>query len=118
MDDLARRRRPPRHHTAGSPFLVAYRPGPAWEHGKPRRDQTGWSAHGEFMDELVDERVVIVGGPIDDERAVVVAHQPDAIGLRARLAEDPWDERVLTIERIAEWSLWLPPRPPGAGAAT
>jgi uncharacterized protein YciI len=99
-------------------YLVAYRPGPAWEHGKPRRDQMGWNAHGEFMDALVDEGVVILGGPLDEERAVVVAHQPDETRLRKRLAEDPWYERILTIERIAEWRLWLPPRPPVAGAAT
>ena len=68
------------------------------------------------MDALVDEGVVILGGPLDGERAVVVAHQQDETSLRARLAEDPWYDRILTIERISKWSLWLPPRP-RAGAS-
>lgn len=99
-------------------YLVGYRPGLAWELGKPRRDQTGWNAHAEFLDALVDEGVVILGGPLDGERAVVVAHQPDETRLRERLAEDPWHGSILTIERIAEWSLWLPPRRPSGGGAT
>lgn len=49
---------------------------------------------------------------------MVVAHQPDETRLRERLAEDPWHDRVLTIERIEKWSLWLPPRRPGGGGAT
>jgi len=92
-------------------YLVAYSPGPDWEASKPRRDQAGWGAHGEFMDALVAQGVVILGGPLDEERAMLVAHQPDATRLRARLAEDPWYDRVLMIEEIAEWSLWLAPRP-------
>ncbi len=97
-------------------YLTAYAPGPDWEHCKPRRNQAEWDAHGEFMDALVDEGVVILGGPLDGERAVVVARQQDETSLRARLAEDPWYDRILTIEQISKWNLWLPPRP-RAGAS-
>jgi uncharacterized protein YciI len=99
-------------------YLVAYGPGPAWALSKSRRDQTDWNAHGEFMDALVGEGVVIVGGPIDDRRAVLVMHERDPVHLRARLTEDPWYERVVAIEQIAEWSLWLSPRRPGGAIAT
>jgi uncharacterized protein YciI len=100
-------------------YLVAQAPGPDWERGRSRRDQAGWAAHGAYMDALVDEGVVILGGPLDGERAVVVAHQQDETSLRARLAEDPWHDGILRIEQIAKWSLWLPPRPrPGASHLT
>jgi uncharacterized protein YciI len=99
-------------------YLAAYAPGPDWEHGKSRRNQAGWEAHAEFMDALVEDGVVVLGGPLDAQRAAVVAHQQDEARLRARLAQDPWHDRILTIEQIARWSLWLPPRPPGGSIAT
>ncbi len=91
-------------------YLVAYRPGPKWDHAKPRREQLGWDAHAAFMDALTEQRTVILGGPLDEYRALLVMQHDEHRGLRAQLATDPWYERVLTIECIEPWALWLPPR--------
>ena len=88
-------------------YLVAYRPGPRWEDSKPRREQTGWDAHAAFMGELAEQGVVLLGGPLDEHRALLVMQHQDEDGLREQLVADPWRGGVLTIEYIEPWALWL-----------
>lgn len=92
-------------------YLVAYGPGPDWDPTKERREQHGWDAHAEFMDALVDQGVVAVGGPLDERRALLVMQHDDEQTLRTLLDQDPWVNRVLAIERIEPWTFWLAPRP-------
>jgi hypothetical protein len=95
-------------------FLVENAKGPAWDHSREVREQVGWDEHASFMDGLTEEGFVVLGGPIGgDDRlsAVLVVDAGDEAAVRARLAEDPWSETVLTIESIRPWSVWL--RAPG-----
>jgi uncharacterized protein len=91
-------------------YLVAYAPGPDWDGTKSRREQEGWDAHAEFIDALVDDGVVVIGGPLDERRALLVMEHDDEAALLARIVRDPWVNRVLTIEAVERWELWLPPR--------
>jgi hypothetical protein len=91
-------------------YLVAYAPGPDWDDSKPRREQDGWDAHAGFMDDLAARRVVAVGGPLDERRALLVMQHQDEQTLRALLEQDPWADSVLRIERAERWTLWLAPR--------
>jgi uncharacterized protein YciI len=91
-------------------YLVENAKGPAWDHERGRRAQEGWGEHAAFMDALVEDGFIVLGGPIgegegDNTLLVVDAEGEDAI--RARLADDPWAEELLTIESIRPWSLWL-----------
>jgi uncharacterized protein YciI len=86
--------------------LVTYRPGPHWE-AKPRQDQAGWDTHAAFMDALVDQGLVVLGGPLDEERALIVTCFPDEQTAHAQLAADPWLDGTLIIESIQPWTLWL-----------
>lgn len=91
-------------------YLVEQAKGPAWDHSKPRRDQAGWPAHAEFMDALVSEGVVVLGGPIGDgdgDHALLVVDMESESAVRARLAEDPWADDMLTVESVRPWSVWL-----------
>jgi uncharacterized protein YciI len=97
-------------------YLVAYGPGPGWDQSRSRREQDGWGAHAEFMDWLAGERVVAVGGPLDEQRAALVMRHDDEQTLRNLLARDPWAGGVLTVERVEPWNLWLPPRTDRASA--
>ena len=40
-------------------------PGPTWKSGRPE-EQPGWDAHAEFIDDLIDRGVFIMGGPWTD----------------------------------------------------
>ena len=87
--------------------------GPAWDHSRGRREQEGWDEHAAFMDGLAEEGFVVLGGPIgegDGENTLLVIDAADEASVRARLAEDPWPEELLTIESIRPWRVWLPGR--------
>jgi hypothetical protein len=95
-------------------FLVTRAWGPAWDPARPRRGQDGWDQHAAFMDALVDEGFVVLGGPVGDVdtgRALVLVQAESEAAVRERLAGDPWPEELLTIESVERWSIWL-----GAGA--
>jgi uncharacterized protein YciI len=91
-------------------FLVERGKGPAWDHNQGRREQNGWAEHAAFMDALAEEGFIVLGGPIgegDGENTLLVIDAEDEAAVRARLAEDPWPQELLTIESIRPWSVWL-----------
>jgi uncharacterized protein YciI len=94
-------------------FLVMLsRSGPEYDRSRPLEDQSGWPAHASFMDGLVDDGFIVLGGPLADERRVahvVEAESEEAI--RATLARDPWSETHLRVEAIDSWTLRLDGRP-------
>jgi uncharacterized protein YciI len=92
-------------------YLVGYGPGPRWNHAKPRREQAGWDAHAAFMDALTHQRIVVLGGPLDEHRALVVVQAEDESGVCRLLTADPWYNDVLKIESVEPWDLWLFPTP-------
>jgi hypothetical protein len=63
------------------------------------------------MDALVEEGFIMLGGPVGHDidtgpvLQVVQAESEEAV--RERLAEDPWPEELLAIERIEPWTVWL-----------
>jgi uncharacterized protein len=91
-------------------YLVERAKGPAWDHSRGRREQPGWDAHAAFMDALAEEGLVILGGPIgegDGENALLIVDAVSEAEIRARLAEDPWTDDMLTIDSVKPWSVWL-----------
>jgi hypothetical protein len=91
-------------------YLVEQAKGPAWDHSRERREQAGWDEHAAFMDALVDDGFVILGGPIgagDGENTLLIVDAEAESAARSRLADDPWFERILTVESIRPWSVWL-----------
>jgi uncharacterized protein len=91
-------------------FLVRETSGPAWDHARPRREQDGWDAHADFMDALVDDGFVVLGGPTGDPDTgdpVLAVEAEDEAAVRDRLATDPWMGTVLTIRSVEPWTVWL-----------
>ena len=91
-------------------FAVTLETGPNWDYSRARRDQDAWDEHAAFMDALVEDGFVVLGGPIgegDGANVLLVLDAEDAAEIRARLAEDPWGEDMLTFESIRPWSVWL-----------
>jgi uncharacterized protein YciI len=91
-------------------FLVRRTTGPAWDHDRPRREQHGWDEHAAFMDGLVDEGVIVLGGPVGDANgtdtmAIFDVESEDEV--RSRLAEDPWGEDMLMLKSVEPWLVWL-----------
>jgi uncharacterized protein YciI len=91
-------------------FLVKRAHGPSWNTSRLRREQEGWLEHAAFMDELVAEGVVVLGGPVGDgdgHSALLVMDVKDEAEVRSRLADDPWGEDMLATESIEPWSVFL-----------
>jgi hypothetical protein len=91
-------------------FLVELACGPEWDHSRGRREQDGWDEHAAFMDGLAEDGFVVMGGPTgteEDDNTFHVVDAPDEAAIRARLAEDPWAERLLTVHSIRPWTVWL-----------
>jgi uncharacterized protein YciI len=90
-------------------FLCTLVHGPAWDDTRGPREQDGWVEHASFMDALVADGFLIVGGPVGDGRYTAhLLHAADEDQIRARLAEDPWSaDGHLTVGLLEPWSLWL-----------
>jgi uncharacterized protein YciI len=95
-------------------FAVTREPGPPWDHARPMRDQDGWDEHAAFMDRLVEDGFIVLGGPLGDGSKffhVVEAESPQAV--EARLAEDPWAPNgMLRNASIEPWQILLDGREP------
>ena len=94
-------------------FAVTLVHGPHWDASRPIREQDGWDAHAAFMDGLVDDGFLILGGPVGNgERTLHAVAASDEQEIRKRFGEDPWaDAGLLRIGGIEPWALWLDSRP-------
>jgi uncharacterized protein YciI len=92
-------------------LVVVRRSGPQWDPSRPLEEQSGWPAHAAFMDGLVADGLIVLGGPLSDE--VRVAHAIEAESedqIRETLARDPWSGTHLLIDTIEPWTIRLDAR--------
>jgi uncharacterized protein YciI len=89
-------------------LVIVHRAGPEWDASKPLEEQSGWTEHAAFMDALVDEGFIVLGGPLADEQRVAHAVQAASQDeIRATLARDPWSDTHLVIDTIDPWTIRL-----------
>jgi uncharacterized protein YciI len=90
-------------------FALTLVHGPGWDPARGIREQQQWTEHAAFMDGLVADGVVLLGGPVGDgQQTLHVAEAGDEAELRGRLAEDPWARAgLLEVGSIRPWALWL-----------
>jgi len=93
--------------------VLVHRSGPEWDATRTLEEQSGWPAHASFMDGLVDDGFVVLGGPLADELRVVLAVEAESEdAVRATLARDPWSETHLRVEAVDRWTIRLDARRP------
>jgi hypothetical protein len=87
------------------------RSGP-WDWTRDLRQQDGWDEHAAFMDGLVREGFVILGGPLEGDREVLlVVDAPSREAIHARLAKDNWTANgMLVTTSIERWTVLLDAR--------
>jgi uncharacterized protein YciI len=91
-------------------YIVEQLRGPAYDDQRQLREQVDWDPHAAFMDGLLEEGFVLLGGPVGGgewEVALLVVRGEDEAAVRARLAQDPWHESVLALGSVRPWTLWL-----------
>jgi uncharacterized protein YciI len=89
-------------------LLQLLRSGPQWDASRPMEEQYGWPEHASFMDGLVEDGFIVLGGPLADEHRVVHAVEAESEeAIRATLARDPWSETHLQVDTIEPWTIRL-----------
>ena len=89
-------------------FVVQRRSGPRYDPSRPLEEQTDWPAHASFMDGLVDDGFVVLGGPLADEHRVVLVIQAESEdAVRDTLARDPWSGTHLLVDSVYRWTIRL-----------
>jgi uncharacterized protein YciI len=90
-------------------YAVRLEHGGPWDRSRGLREQDGWDEHARFMDSLVDDGFILLGGPLEGDRDVF--HVIDAASeeaVRERLAQDNWHRNgMLRIASIEAWTVLL-----------
>ena len=90
-------------------FVVRLRRGGPWDWSRDLRQQDGWDEHAAFMDGLVEQGFILLGGPLEGERETLHIVESDSEDeIRRRFAEDPWaGNGMLTPVAIEPWTILL-----------
>jgi uncharacterized protein YciI len=90
-------------------FAVRQIRGGPWDFAHDLREQDGFEAHARFMDGLVDDGVVVLGGPLQGDRDVLLAVRANSeVEVRERFAADPWiQDGHLSLGSIESWTILL-----------
>ena len=94
-------------------FLTISSAGPNSDSAKGTREQPFWDEHAAFIDRLVDEGFILMGGPLVDEEgmphgALLIVKAEDENEVREKLKNDPWFERgILNLESVKRWEIFI-----------
>jgi hypothetical protein len=90
--------------------VILRQTGPEFDPTLPLEQQTGWGEHAAYMNSLVQDGHIVLGGPLPNGR---VAHAMEAGSeeeLRAIWSRDPWHESHLILESAEPWEIRLDSR--------
>ena len=90
-------------------FALTTDHGPRWDVSRGIREQDTWDEHASFMDGLVNDGFLLLGGPLGDgEHTLHMVEAADQHEVAARMGEDPWASMgLLRIGALERWSIWL-----------
>jgi uncharacterized protein YciI len=90
-------------------YAVRQRRSGPWNWARDLRGQVGFNDHARFVDDLVDSGFIVLGGPLQGEREVlIIVSAPDEDAVRQRFAEDPWVRSgMLTLTTVERWTILL-----------
>jgi uncharacterized protein YciI len=89
-------------------FAVRLEHAGPWDRSKGLREQEGWDEHAAFMDGLVEQGLILLGGPLSDREILHAVRARDEQEVRERLAADNWARNgMLRIVSIEPWTILL-----------
>jgi uncharacterized protein YciI len=93
-------------------FLVLSVAGPHRDLSKDAREQPFWDEHAAYIDTLVDDGFIMMGGPLADEGgALLIVKADDENEVRERTMDDPWYMNgILKQESIKRWEIFIDER--------
>ena len=92
-----------------STFIVTSTAGSNRDRSKGTREQPYWDEHAAFVDHLVEDGFVVLGGPLPDEGgAVLVVRADSEAEVRHRLGRDPWYlHGILVPQSVRRWDIFI-----------
>src|SRR5205823_11949739 len=93
-------------------FVTISSAGPNRDPSKGTQEQPLWDEHAAFIDQLVDEGFVLMGGPLVDEGgAMLIVNADDENRVREKMKDDPWMEHgILKLESVKRWRIFIDAR--------
>jgi hypothetical protein len=90
-------------------YAVTRQRGEKWDARVPMRQQEQWDEHAVFMNALVDDVFVVLGGPLGDgEKILLIIAAQSEQEIVARLADDPWTPLgLLHLAKVERWEILL-----------
>jgi uncharacterized protein YciI len=93
-------------------FLAISSAGPNRDFSKGTREQAFWDEHATFIDRLVDEGFILMGGPLVDEGgSLLIFNAESEAEVREKLKNDPWTRHgILKLESVKLWEIFIDQR--------
>jgi uncharacterized protein YciI len=94
-------------------FVVVSSVGPGRDRSRGAREQPFWDEHAAFIDRLVDDEFILMGGPLVGQDglpqgALLIVNAQDEDEVTEKLKHDPWFERgILKLESIKRWEIFI-----------
>ena len=83
--------------------------GPNRDFSKDTRRQPFWDEHATFIDQLVADGFILMGGPLVDEGgSFLIVNAENESEVREKLKNDPWFMHgILKLESIKRWHIFI-----------
>jgi uncharacterized protein YciI len=93
-------------------YVVISSAGPNRDSSKGTREQPFWDEHAAFIDRLVADGFILMGGPfVDEGGSLLIFNVDDENEVRAKLKDDPWSTHgILKLESIKRWQIFIDQR--------
>jgi uncharacterized protein YciI len=90
-------------------FLAFSSAGPNRDFSKDTRQQPFWDEHAAFVDQLVDDGFILMGGPLVDEGgSLLIINAEDESEVKETLKNDPWMQHgILKLESVKRWQIFV-----------
>ena len=90
-------------------FAVIRTRGPLWNHEQPLEGQEDWRPHADYMNALVADGFMLLGGPLEGTQDVLlIVRAASEAEIEARFEEDCWSRNdLLRTVRVHPWQLRL-----------
>lgn len=90
-------------------FVAISSAGPNRDSSKGTREQPFWDEHAAFIDKIVEDGFIFMGGPlVDDGGSLLIFNAEDENEVRAKLKEDPWQTHgILKLESVKRWEIFI-----------
>ncbi len=85
-------------------YVMLHSPGPAWAKDIPFREQPGVETHVQYMAELLQQGLIVMGGPfLDDSGGMMISRSPTLEEAQQTANKDPAVQSGLLRVEVHPW---------------